>query len=376
MFQDYTYEYLLEDVLNNAPEGIDTRPGSIFYDAVSGIVLKIAKLYTDLDLVSELTSVTTATGDALDTRAGEYGVVRLAATKAKYLVTFEGTTPELGERFYTDGQYFVLKEDTEAGIYYLEAEVAGNSGNEIYENTPAIPVNTVDGLTAVKFGKIYESGSDEEDDESLRTRVREKIAGPAENGNKQHYKTWCESREGVGRARIFPLWNGPNTVKGVLIDAEGKPCGASKVTEVQNYIDPAKRGYKATVGGKEYVVGDGLGEGVANLGAHFSAVAASPLSINVTFEAELTSGATKDAAEQEAAEAIEAYFKELVLTTVEAADIVVRVSAVGAILSGLQNLLDYSNLLLNGQAYNITPGEDDVPVVGEVSISEVLREIF
>ena len=101
MFQDYTYEYLLEDVLDNAPEEIDTRPGSIFYDAVSGIVLKIAKLYTDLDLVSELTSITTATGEALDTRAGEYGVVRLAATKAKYRVTFEGATPELGERFYT-----------------------------------------------------------------------------------------------------------------------------------------------------------------------------------------------------------------------------------------------------------------------------------
>ena len=83
MFQDYTYELLLEDVLNNAPEGIDTRPGSIFYDAVSGILIKVAKLYTDLDLILELTSITTATGEALDTKAGEYGVVRLAATKAK-----------------------------------------------------------------------------------------------------------------------------------------------------------------------------------------------------------------------------------------------------------------------------------------------------
>ena len=25
MFEDYTYEWLLEDVLNNAPKGIDTR---------------------------------------------------------------------------------------------------------------------------------------------------------------------------------------------------------------------------------------------------------------------------------------------------------------------------------------------------------------
>lgn len=368
MFEDYTYELLLEDVLNNAPEDIDKRPGSIFYDAVSGILLKVAKLYTDLDLIVEMTTVSTATGEALDVRASEYGITRLPATKAKYRVTFEGVTPQLGERFYTDGQYFVLKEDTENGVYYLEAEQTGSGGNEIYKDTPAIPVNNIEGLTAATFGMIYENGNDEEEDENLRTRVQEKIAGPAENGNKQHYKTWCESREGVGRARIFPLWNGPNTVKGVLIDGAGKPCSPSKVTEVQNYIDPAKRGYTATIDGKTYVVGDGLGEGVANLGAHFTAVAATPLSINVAFEAELASGATKEAAEAEATEAIEEYLKELVLTTVEASDIVVRVSSVGAILSSLQNLLDYSNLTLNGSTHNITPGEDDVPVVGEVSI--------
>ena len=262
----------------------------------------------------------------------------------------------------------MLKEDTDNGVYYLEAEQAGSSGNEVYSVTPAVPVNSIEGLTAATFGMIYENGSDEEEDDDFRTRVEEKIAGPAENGNKQHYKTWCESLDGIGRARIFPLWNGPNTVKGVLIDTEGKPCGEAKVLEVQNYIDPATKGYTAVVNGKTYVVGDGLGEGVANLGAHFTAVAASHLEIIVTFKGELASGATKDAAEQEAAEAIEEYLKELVLTTVEATDIVVRVSAIGAILSGLQNLLDYSDLQLNGDTHNITPGEDDVPVVGEVSI--------
>ena len=71
MFEDYTYEWLLEDVLNNAPEGIDTRQGSIFYDAISGILMKIAKFYTDLDLIAEMTSIATATGDALDIRARE-----------------------------------------------------------------------------------------------------------------------------------------------------------------------------------------------------------------------------------------------------------------------------------------------------------------
>lgn len=367
MFEDYTYERLLEDVLDNAPEDIDTRQGGIFYDAVSGILIKVAKLYTDLDLIFEMTSIVTATGDALDTRASEYGVSRHEATAAKYNVTFEGVTPQEGERFYTDGQYFVLRqEDTKT--YYLEAEEAGEDGNNIYSGTAAVPVNSIEGLTAATFGTLYESGSDPETDDSLRNRVQEKIAGPAENGNKQHYKTWCESLDGVGVARVFPLWNGPNTVKAILIDTTGKPCSAAKVAEAQEYIDPATKGYTTTVDGKTYVVGDGLGEGVANLGAHFTAAAATELTVNVTFSAELASGATQDTAEKEATDAIEEYLKELVLTTEEAADIIVRVSAVGAILSGLSSILDYSNLQLNGAAANIKPREDDVPVVGEVSI--------
>lgn len=368
MFEAYTYEYLLQDVLNNAPGGIDTRQGSIFYDAVSGILMEVAKLYTDLDLIVEMTSVATATGDALDTKAGEYGITRNSATAAKYYVTFEGVMPQTGERFYTSGQYFILKE-ADDGTLYLEAEEAGESGNEIYAGTAAVPVNNIEGLTAATFGEIYESGSDAEDDESLRTRVQEKIAGPAENGNKQHYKTWCESVDGIGRARIYPLWNGPNTVKAVLIGSAGKPPEDAKVAEVQEYIDPATKGYTAVVDGREYVVGDGLGEGVANLGAHFTAAAALEITINVEFTAVLKSGYTADAAVAEAAEAIEEYLKELALYNGDASDVTVRITAVGALLSDLNSVLDYSDLTLNGKTVNISPGEDGIPVLGEVTVN-------
>lgn len=368
MFEGVTYEILLEDVLSNAPAGVDTRQGSIFYDAVSGILIKIAKLYTDLDLIVTMTSIVTATGEALDARAGEYGITRHAATKAKYKVTFEGVSPQIGERFYSDGLYFVLKEDAD-GVQYLEAEIAGTGGNNVYSGTNAVPVNTIEGLTAATFGTLYENGTDTEDDDSLRARVEEKITGPAENGNKQHYKTWCESIDGIGQARIYPLWNGPNTVKAVLIDSNGAPCSAAKAAEVQQYIDPATMGYTATVNGITYTVGDGLGEGVANLGAHFTAAAAIGLEINVAFEAELRSGATTDAAAQEAKEALTAYFRQMVLDNDEAEDITVRLSQVGAIISGLNTVLDYSHLTLNGADQNISPGEDCVPVIGEVSVA-------
>ncbi|MCD8216682.1 MAG: baseplate J/gp47 family protein [Clostridiales bacterium] len=368
MFEDYTYENLLEEVLSNAPDNIDTREGSIFYDAVSGVLLIIAKLYMDLDVIMEYCSIYTATGDALTSKASEYGITRKSATPAKYYVTFEGTTPDVGERFYYDGLYFVLCVDDD-GVYYLEAEEAGESGNTIYEGTAAIPVNTIDGLTSATFGALYEAGTDEEDDETLRARVVEKISGPAENGNKQHYKTWCESIDGVGMARIYPLWNGPNTVKAVLIDSNGHGCTEAKVAEVQEYIDPATLGYTAEVDGITYVVGDGLGEGVANLGAHFTAFGAIDYDINVTFTAEVASGYTTDAVAEEASEAIADYLKEMALEYDEADDIVVRVTSIGSIISSLSSVLDYSDLTINDGTENIIPGENYVPVIGEVTVS-------
>jgi len=367
VFEAFTYEQLLADVLANAPSGIDTRQGSIFRDAVSGILMKIARLYTDLDLVFELTQLDTAAGEYLDKKASEYGITRHFATPAQYHVTFQGATPDNGERFFTDGAYFVLKE-TEAGVLYLEAETAGISGNYVQSGTPAVPVNNIQGLTAATFGEIIEYGADDETDDALRLRLREKIAMPTENGNKQHYKTWCESFSGIGRARIFPLWNGPNTVKAVLINQIGLPCSDQIVEALQEYVDPATKGYTAEVDGKTYVVGDGLGEGVANLGAHFTAVSAGETVINVEFSAELLTGSTVDNAVEEMTAALTEYFKDIVLNTESSDDIVIRISSIGALITGLRSVIDYSDLTINGGTENIVPGDDNVPVTGEVTI--------
>ncbi|EKC58957.1 phage tail protein, partial [human gut metagenome] len=91
MFESNTYENLLKDVLDNAPEDIDTRQGSIFYDAVSGILVKIAKLYTDLELIFSLSQIDTASGEYLDMKASEYGIERHAAVNAEYEAILIGT---------------------------------------------------------------------------------------------------------------------------------------------------------------------------------------------------------------------------------------------------------------------------------------------
>jgi uncharacterized phage protein gp47/JayE len=359
VFEAYTYEQLLEDVLDNAPPGVDTRQGSIFYDAVSGILVKIAKYYTDLDLVFELTALSTATGEYLDLKAEEHGKTRLPATNCRYCVTFEGTQPDMGERFFAKGFYFTLLRNEE-GENHLKAEEAGTAANKILPGTPAVPMNNIDGLTAATFGKIMELGMNEESDKDLRNRVREKIAGPSENGNRQHYKTWCEEVDGVGRARIVPLWEGPNTVKGIIINLLGLPADATVLERVQEYIDPDNDG-----DGR----GDGLGEGTANLGAHFTAIAPAPLEISVAFSAVLASGSTVEQAEEQTTEAVTAYLKALALDTPESRNVVVRISSIGATISSLPAILDYSDLTLNGSTANIEPGNDAIAVLEGVTVN-------
>lgn len=370
MFEDRTYENILEEVLDDAPPGIDTRQGSIFYDAVSGACFKIASLYADIQTAFDLVFITTAVDEYLDQKGAEYGIYRNPATSAWYEFRYTGPQPAPGERFFAEGLYFTLR--TVDGNLCLEAEDVGISTNIIKEGTPAVPVNNIGGLTSATFGALIEPGVDVEDDENYRQRIREKIAGPAENGNRQHYKTWCEEVSGVGRARIIPLFAGENTVMGVLLGADGTPAAEAVVERVQDYIDPITRGGTVNFDGKVIPIGDGLGNGTANIGAHFAAIAADELPITFSFSALIASTSSKEEAKQRATQTITEYLKELALETPDSEQMVVRISAVGARLAALPSLLDYTNLTFNGKAENIELEETQVAVLQEVVMDEII----
>ncbi len=376
MFEHRTYKNIMAEVLAQAPPGIDTRQGSIFFDSVSAIVNVIAKNYADLDQVFKIIFITTASGEFLDLRASEYGIHRRSATTAKYRFTYTGTRPPSGWRFFHNdsGYYFTLVEieDDDGTHLCLEAETPGTACNYIQPADIAVPVDTVIGMTSAIFDGIYEYGVDTESDDSLRTRTLEYISGPARNGNRQHYKTWCESVSGVGSARIEPLWNGENTVRAILISPLGLPVSDAVRDAVQEYIDPAGLGMTVTRDGKTFVVGDGLGNGAANIGAHFTAVSAEAVVINLAFDAELARTRTPEQVMEAVEEAVTRYLQTLVTETDEGEQVIVRISAVGGILSGLtKSLVDYSGLTLNGGMENISMDNTQVPVLGEVTVNAV-----
>ena len=121
--------------------------------------------------------------------------------------------------------------------------------------------------------------------------------------------------------------------------------------------------------GYTYTVGDGTGDGVANLGAHFTAVSAREMSIDVSFSADLASGYTKDIAKNQVKAALEAYLEDLALNVAAAEDVIIRAARIGAIIIEQDAILDYSDLTINGGTSNIAPGDNAIPVLGEVTVS-------
>lgn len=366
MFENKQANKILEDALAKGKQlGVDVRQGSIYYDAVAGVCTKLAMFYVDLKSALDLVLLDTAPNEYLDKLGSQFKIPRIPATAARYYFYFEGTTPAKGERFFTNGHYFTLTVDND--MLVLEADESGISENSILPNTAAVPKNNIS-LKSATFGELYEPGSDAESDENYRQRIREKIAGPAENGNRQHYKTWCEEVSGVGRARIVPLFAGENTVMGVIFGTDGYPATDAVVERVQSYIDPITKNIEKEFDGQIVIVGDGLGNGIANIGAHFYATAAQRLPVTVSFRAALSSSSTKEQVVQEATEAIREYFKTLALNSSETEQVVVRISKVGAILFNLSSIIDYTDLSFNGQSSNIEVKEIEAAVLTEVLV--------
>ena len=385
LFEDRTYENILRECLQAAPPGIDLRQGSIFYDAVASAAFKIAGFYADVTTLFDLVFITTSSGEYLDRRGQEFNVWRNPATRARYEYLYTGSrTPGPGERFFQGGLFFTLRNNPEIWPEpYLEADTPGTGANFIEAGSKATPIQNMPAPSTSNFGNLIEPGADTENDENYRRRIMEKIAGPAENGNRQHYKTWAESIAGVGRARIIPLFAGPNTVMGVIIDTEGMPASQTVIDRVQEFIDPVANGLMVILapGGEvEYApaiapegdtvtVGSGVGDGHANIGAHFAAVAPSIVTIDIAFSAELAQGANKTAIIADVKTAIGNYMRDLNLNNPERTSLVVRVSVISAILHNHDGLIDYANLTLNGGGGNIALTDRQIAVLGEVTIN-------
>lgn len=357
MYEHQTYEAILQRMLDRVPADIDKRPGSVIYDALAPAAAELAQLYAELDINYNLSFADTASGEYLTRRASEFGIIRRPATRARREGRFYGVGDApldvpLGSRFSIEGVNYAAISRIAAGVYTLECETAGTVGNQHFG--VLLPITYIPGLSRAELGAVLVPGEDEEDDETLRQRYFEEISRPAFGGNVADYKMKIGAIDGVGGVKVFPVWQGGGTVKCTIIASDWGAPSQQLVDAVQDAIDPTPQGE---------------GYGLAPIGHQVTIAGVQPVTINVETTVTLADGVTAGQVQGPIAEVIEGYLLGLRKEWAGQTQLVVRVALIEAAILGVPGVIDVAGTTLNGSAANVTLGEEDIPVLGAVTVN-------
>jgi uncharacterized phage protein gp47/JayE len=357
-YEDQTSAAVLLRMLMASPQDIDRRQGSVTNDLLSPAAIEFMRAYTELDNVIAYGFAETTYGPFLEMRAREYGLIRKVAVKSTGTLTFIGPVGTLiiaGTVASTGGNtpvYFVTNVSaTIAGgtvTVAVTAQDAGASGN-VGSNTITTLMGDLVGIVAVTNATAFEGGVDAETDASLLARYLERARKPATSGNANQYRQWALEIPGVSDAKVYPIWNGPGTVKVVLLDDDKTAPDSAIVTAVQTYIDPTQ---------------DGRGMGAAPIGAITTVVGAVEVPINIAVTVTLAPGATVSEVQALIASGVSAYLKPLAFT-----ESIVRITRIANVVLDIPPVVDYEALTVNGGTGNIAIADGAVAVLGTVTVT-------
>lgn len=352
MYENITYEDILQRMLDRVPNSMDKRESSIIFDALAPAAVELQLMYIEFDIILTETFGDTASREYLIRRAAERGVIPYAATNAvlKAVATPSTINVAVGSRFSLNELNYIVTEKIADGEYKVMCETTGVIGNSYFGDL--IPINYIQGLETIKITDLLIPGEDEEDTESIRERYFATFDTKPYGGNKKDYIQKTNALAGVGSTKVNPVWDGGGTVLLTILDSEYNKASDTLVQFVQNEIDPTK---------------DGTGVGIAPIGHVVTVQTADEvvvtISTNITFQEGYSFSSQKTAIE----EAINAYLLEIRKVWADETASVVRISQIETRILNLTGVVDINNTKINCAASNLVLGEYEIPVLGGVS---------
>lgn len=355
-------------MLQQVPDTYDKRDTAPIPTALSPAAYVLAGFYLTLNQVQQQAFVQTAVGDSLDMLAVLGNITRYPASPAVRLGIFNADVP-IGARFSTlngaNSINFVVTSQVpdEVYQYQLTAEAPGTIGNDY--TGPIVPITTIPGLTSAQITDILVPGDDTETDDEFRARLITALTEKPFAGNIAAYKSDIMAIDGVGAVQVWPTWNGGGTVKCSVLGADWLPASSELVQQIQTAIDPPTQG---------------MGLGLAPIGAQVTIVSPTELTVNVSATLTLSPGYEIGQVQAGVEAAIEAYMEtirqswatQVGTTTVEyqANVYVARVTAAILTVTGVVNA---TNVQLNGGTADLILTESgttqQVPVTGTVTLT-------
>lgn len=350
MYEEITYEDLLDRMLERVPDSIDKREGSVIYDALAPAAAELQLMYIELDTILNETFADTASREYLIRRAKERGITPEEATYAVLKGEFNIEVP-IGSRFNCNDLNYVVEEKLEEDFKYkVRCESTGTAGNKNMGDM--IPIDYIEGLEYARLTEVLIPGEDEENTEVFRKRYFASFDSKAYGGNVQDYLEKTNSIPGVGSTKVTPVWNGGGTVKLTILDSTFNVASAELIKDVQNKIDPT---------------GDGHGVGIAPIGHVVTVDTAEGIIVNISTSITFDESFSFEQLKEQIKEKVEGYMLELRKEWANQTNTVVRIAQIEARIMSVNGVLDIQNTKLNESADNLLLTNYQVPVLGEIT---------
>ncbi len=376
-FSGYTAKAIEKAMLDQVPDHIDTREGSIVQTAIGPAAWYLEGLYMILGQLQDNAYADTAVGKALDLIVQQRGLVRTPAVSAVRKGTFNVPVPS-GAQFKTinggDSVIFTVgisRSDGGEGYgYEMICRTPGIIGNSYIGNL--IPVTAISGLTSAVLGDIITAGVEEETDQALRARFFETFRVAAFGGNIQSYRNEILAIPGIGAVQVYPVWQGGGTVLCSVLDDKFKPALPSVVQSIQTRICPPE---------DDGTSPSANGYGIAPIGASVTITTATALTLDIACDIQFVSGISngEQLYQKEIENKIEEYLDSVrkswgnpLKSHVIDYPVAVYVSRIMYAILSIPEIANVTNVLINGLSEDLhlteTADLQQVPVLGEVVI--------
>lgn len=292
MFEDMTYEYILNRALSRVSNDVDKRQGSIIYDAIAPACAELAQAYIRMGLIMDNAFADTAIRKYLILRAKERGIEPYAATKAILKGVFNCEVP-VGSRFNLGELNYVVLEKIKDYEYQLQCETEGGIGNAQFGRL--LPLETIQGLETATLTEVLIPGRDEENTDDFRQRYFDTIDKDAFGGNKADYQNWVKAIDGVGQVKVQRTPSGGGTVGIIVMGADDEPASQKLLDDIKQQLDPT----------------NGEGDGISPVGHNVTVKSASYIGIAVNVDWVLEDGSNEHLVNTQAVKAIEEYFADV-----------------------------------------------------------------
>lgn len=303
-YQNMDFDYFIESALERVPESLDTREGSVIYDAIAPAAYLMTEMALNLSTSVLNTFTQTASGEFLDYRAEERGITREPATYAELVATMtdENGSPlvgSLGDRFASVGvepvYYSVKRLSNITGQVILAAETAGEVGNSYVGQI--LPVSPISSFGNAEIIEVSIPARDQESDDELRERLLKANEIISFGGNVSDYINYVNEMDEVAAVQVYPTWNGGGTVKIVILNNQYLTPSQALISKVQTVIDP--------------VDVSGNGYGIAPIGHKVTVMSPTLRTINVSVTIQTANNVTAEDVRQQIEKAISDYFADV-----------------------------------------------------------------